>query len=338
MNELSEILGRASGALADSRSSWSAADWRTRTADAREVVGSATTSERPLVAVTLPLSLDLLAMLRGAVDGGYSLLLLDPSAPPQRRRDLLDSAEPHVEVDTKGVRSTAAAGPGPEVPGYLAMSSGTTGGPPKGVLTSWASIAAFAGPGAEALDLDPRSTWAEVTHPSYDLAMTNILLAATSGAALHVSGSLADRLRPHAFVRRVDATHVRLAPRFADLVAAAREGLPLRGLRVWGSGGDRLRRGHVETVFAAGAATVVNTYGTSETAGFASAATVVRGVDVPEHRGKRHHGHGTVGSWSTRLEPGTPRCWWSARPLPWRLPRGRERGLPALDGSGGSHR
>jgi acyl-CoA synthetase (AMP-forming)/AMP-acid ligase II len=51
----------------------------------------------------------------------------------------------------------------------------------------------------------------------------------------------------------------------------------------------------------AGAPVVVNTYGTSETMGFASAARLPSGADVAEHRGVVTVGSGMVGDWSVRL-------------------------------------
>ena len=48
---------------------------------------------------------------------------------------------------------------------------------PKGVLSPWSTIAAFAPFGADAFELDRDSAWAEISHLSYDMAMTNLLVA-----------------------------------------------------------------------------------------------------------------------------------------------------------------
>ena len=127
-------------------------------------------------------------------------------------------------------------------------------------------------PDGSPLELDEGAAWAEVSHLSYDLAMTNLLIALATGCSIHVSSSLGDRLRPLGFTEKVGATHLRVAPRFIDLAANERPGAAARSLRVWGSGGDRLSAAAARQVFDLGVPTVVNTYGTSETVGFASAA------------------------------------------------------------------
>ena len=107
----------------------------------------------------------------------------------------------------------------------------TTGAGAKGVLTSWACLADFLPHGAEALDLDATSRWAEPTHPSYDLALTNWLLALGAGASLHVSGSLAERAGLRAELELVDAD-VFLVELKAAAVDVVVEEAHRRGVRV----------------------------------------------------------------------------------------------------------
>ncbi|ERG64551.1 hypothetical protein L332_08835 [Agrococcus pavilionensis RW1] len=254
----------------------------------------------PVVAVCLPVSVDAVTQLVAAILGDYTICFLDPSAPLERREAILAALAPHVVVDEAGVRTTGRSDDGsPDAPGYLAMSSGSTGGAPKAVLSTWSAIAAFAGPGAEALELDATGCWGEISHPAYDMAMTNLLLALTSGAGLRVSSSLGDRLRPLRFAARARATHMRLAPRFADLAAA--EQSPGHVLRVWGSGGDRFQAAHVAQLFGAGIPLIVNTYGTSETTGFASAARLSATDELRDLHGSVPIGRGAVGEWRTEL-------------------------------------
>lgn len=259
---------------------------------------------RPLVAVSLPLSTDAVVALVAAILGDLSVCFVDPSAAEEHRRSLLQALHPDVVLDRSGIRAVASSSSSAREAleaGYVAMSSGSTGGGPKGVLSSWTGIDAFVPHGAAALDLDASSVWAEVSHLSYDLAMTNLLVALAAGSSVHLSGSLGDRLRPLGFCARVEATHLRLAPRFIDLAAAERvDGAPW-SLRVWGSGGDRLSAADARRVFDLGVATVVNTYGTSETIGFASAARFDAGDDLPAVHGAVGIGRGTVGAWRTSL-------------------------------------
>ncbi|MFE6646198.1 AMP-binding protein [Nocardioides sp. NPDC057772] len=267
---------------------------------------AAASGPRPLVAVSLPLSTDAVVALMAAILGDLSVCFMDPSAPEEHRRTLVQALHPDVVLDRSGIRTVASSGSsrdGVEA-GYVAMSSGSTGGGPKGVLSAWAGIDAFVPHGAAALDLDAASVWAEVSHLSYDLAMTNLLVALAAGSSLHLSGALGDRLRPLGFCARVGATHLRLAPRFIDLAAAERVDAAPRSLRVWGSGGDRLSAADARRVFDLGVATVVNTYGTSETIGFASAARFDAGDELATVHGAVGIGHGAVGGWRTSLVEG----------------------------------
>ncbi|MFE6509846.1 AMP-binding protein [Nocardioides sp. NPDC057767] len=257
---------------------------------------------RPLVAVALPLSTDAVVALVAAILGDLSICFVDPSAPEEHRRSLVQALHPDVVLDRSGIRAVVSSSPAePRTAGYVAMSSGSTGGGPKGVVSAWAGIDAFVPHGAAALDLDASSAWAEVSHLSYDLAMTNLLVALAAGSSLHLSGALGDRLRPLGFCARIAATHLRLAPRFIDLAAAERVDAAPRTLRVWGSGGDRLSATDAQRVFDLGVATVVNTYGTSETIGFASAARFAAGDELPTVHGALGIGRGAVGAWRTSL-------------------------------------
>lgn len=271
---------------------------------ARRIRGRAR-RDTPMVAAVLPLSTDALVLLLAAVVGDFSLCFIDPAAPEERRTGVLDALAPDVVVDPAGM--TVADSPRPpdatdSGPGYVAMSSGSTGGGPKGVLSSWASIAAFVPHGAEALELDETGTWAEVSHLSYDLAMTNLLIGLAAGCSIRLSSSLGDRLRPLGFTEKVGATHLRLAPRFIDLAVNERPGAGARSLRVWGSGGDRLSAAGARQVFGLGIPTIVNTYGTSETIGFASAARVTADDASLSAHATVTIGQGTVGPWRTHLE------------------------------------
>jgi acyl-coenzyme A synthetase/AMP-(fatty) acid ligase len=327
VNALAGLVRSARGfgtgaVIADQKSGLEGVQLLARADDAaaavRTAAGSRGESEhgRLMLAVTLPLSTDALVLLVAAILDDFSVCFLDPAGPTGRREATLAALRPDVLVDAAGMRAgtgiragagrpttTTATAPTEESlrPGYVAMSSGSTGGLPKAVLTAWESVAAFAPHGSEALQLTGQAVWAEMSHLSYDMAMTNLLVALASGATLKVSSSLGDRLRPMRFAARVGATHVRLAPRFVDLAVAEKHEASAGDLRVWASGGDRLLDSHVGQLFELGVPTVINTYGTSETCGFASSAVLHRGGVVPAVRGNVTVGSGVVGPWSAGL-------------------------------------
>ncbi|MBC2931409.1 AMP-binding protein [Nocardioides sp. zg-1228] len=265
-------------------------------------IRSLSVRERPVVVARLPASVDAVEVLLAAVAGDLTFCFVDPSAAPERVSAIEAALDPDVVVDSEGLTGRTPTSDGPASGGYVATSSGSTGGAPKGVLSTWSCLAEFAPHGAAALRLGPGDRLAEPSHPAYDLSMTNWLLALASGASLVVSSALGDRMRPLAFLTRARATHVRVAPRFIDLARAERVGSanPV-SLRVWGSGGDRLSHGQAEHVFGFGVPTLVNTYGTSETAGFASAAAFDRSDHLTSRHGSVSIGRGRVGPWRTAM-------------------------------------
>lgn len=257
----------------------------------------------PVVTVVLPSTVDAVVQLLAAVLGDYTVCFVDPSSAPARRDAIVAAVDPDVLVDASGTSLRQRLRGESWGAGYVAMSSGSTGGAPKAVLTSWTSLADFAPHGAAALMLDAASRWAEPTHPAYDMAMTNWAVTLAAGASLHVTGALADRLRPLGLAARVGATHVRLAPRYIDLAAGEHASGTAATLRVWGSGGDRLSPGDAHRLFELGVPTLINTYGSSETAGFASAARL--GVDdLDAVHGTVTVGSGLLGPWRVELATG----------------------------------
>lgn len=311
MNALAELVRSSAvragwATVADRRASLGLDDAVRRGEEiAREVARTSGRAD-PVVTVLLPSSVEAVTHLLAAILGDYTVSFLDPSS--GRRTDMVvDAVDPDVLVDAAGIharrpRSRAPSQVSPAA-GYVAMSSGSTGAGPKGVLTTWECLADFVPHGVSALEVDARSRWAEPNHPSFDLAITNWLVALGAGASLHVSGALTDRLRPLGFAARTAATHVRLAPSYIDLAAAEAQRGTRSDLRVWGSGGDRLSEAQASRVLDLGVATLVNTYGTSETAGFSSAATYGSPDELEALNGAVSVGSGRLGPWRLELVP-----------------------------------
>ena len=308
MNPFAELLcGAASGApdsvVADRRTAMTLRDAARRAEDLAAHVLRTSPRPDPVVAVVLPSTLDAVVQLLAAALGDYTVCFVDPSSPSARREAILDAVDPDFLVDASGAASRWPRRGESWGPGYVAMSSGSTGGAPKAVLTSWSSLAEFVPHGAEALWLEATSRWAEPSHPAYDMAMTNWAVALATGASLHVTGALADRFRPLSLAARVGATHVRLAPRYIALATGEHAKVAPATLRVWGSGGDRLSPADAGRVFDLGVPTLINTYGSSETAGFASAASFCAD-DLSAVHGTVTVGSGRLGPWQVELATG----------------------------------
>lgn len=312
MSELAQLLRGAdptgASTVADKRSGLSRPEWLRSAEELGHRVRETAVRPRPLLLVDLPAGADAVLALGAAVLSDSTLCFLDPAGTPERREAVIGAVDPDVVLDAEGLRAraprTGDRSGGEVAAGYVAVSSGSTSSVPKGVLTRWSTLAAFLPAGVEALELDAASTWAEPSHPAFDMAITNLLMALACGASVHVSGAMADKLRPLAFSARVGATHVRLAPRFVELAdVERRRGTPV-SVRVWGSGGDRLGADTARQVLDLGVPTLVNTYGTSETAGFASSAVFRAGDPLDEVHGTVSIGRGAVGGWGTSLVSG----------------------------------
>ncbi len=172
--------------VADGKSGLTGCELATVAVERAQQVASLSVRRTPVVAVCLPLSVELVCQLVAAVTGNFTVCLLDPSASAGHRAAVVAALAPDVVVDENGTArvDSPAPSPVPDDPGaagYVAMSSGSTGGAPKAVLSGWASIAEFVAAGAEALELDSDSVWAEASHLAYDMAITNALVALASG-------------------------------------------------------------------------------------------------------------------------------------------------------------
>jgi acyl-coenzyme A synthetase/AMP-(fatty) acid ligase len=281
-------------------------DLLTEAAETAECIASAADGGSAVVAVRLPLGVDAVTLLAAAILGDHTICFVDPTWGDDRASEVVRAVRANVLVDADGLhRLYPAAGQlvtEGRAAGYVAMSSGSLGGGPKGVLALWNGIAAFVESGAAALELDIDSTWGELSHPSYDMAMTNLLLALSRGSSITLSDRLADRFRPLRHASRTGVTHLRVAPRLVDLAAADRDRYAST-VRVWGSGGDRLLTAQLEVLFDLGVPVVVNTYGTSESIGFASSARLHPGAPGPSWQGCATIGVGEVGDWRTSLQP-----------------------------------
>ena len=196
--------------------------------------------DRPMVAAVLPLSTDALVLLVAAVLGDFSLCFVDPAGAAERRAGILAALAPDVVVDATGTSVAERADPADRTARteragrYVAMSSGPRAAAPRACSRPGRASGPSCRSVAEALELDAGAAWAEVSHLSYDLAMTNLLIALATGCSIHVSSSLGDRLRPLGFTEKVGATHLRAAPRFIDLAVNERPGTATRSLRVLG--------------------------------------------------------------------------------------------------------
>ncbi|RKT79520.1 amino acid adenylation domain-containing protein [Terracoccus luteus] len=175
------------------------------------------------VAVRIGDRLDNLAVLLAVLSLDGVAVQVDPTAPAERQRYMIeDSASGWVVdgLDDEGLTAvpastTAPAARGAAAPaaGYILYTSGSTGAP-KGVLVGTDSLSNLAADVTRRLDLSDRATVLSLARPSFDVSLGETLPALLVGARLVlVSQQEAGDLSLCAeLVRRHDVTHVVATP------------------------------------------------------------------------------------------------------------------------------
>lgn len=249
--------------------------------------------ERP-VAIALPRSGGLVVALLAAMRAGAPYLPLDPQWPPERRKRIVDAAQPAITIvdDTDegalasagsmvstgstgsiGIAELLASPPAPaeaapacslDSPAYLLFTSGSTG-TPKGVLIGQRQLLNYALAVTAELGLDASQRYALTSTVAADLGNTTLFGALARGGCLVVA--TADDMRDGEafarFVRRHEIGCLKIVPSHLDALLEAREPAlpPLVVL-----GGEAASAGLLARIAQVAPATrIVNHYGPTET-------------------------------------------------------------------------
>lgn len=231
--------------------------------------------------------LDFYACLLAGVLGSYTVCVVPPETPPAALASLSRQVGARVIIsDTPDappvpdvlmrVGAAVRATTRPELTdggaphAYLSLTSGTTG-VSTAALVDGVALGAFLSWARQELELTAWDRWFEAADPTGDLALTNALLAFSSGACLAVAAGR-QRLRAASLAAANETTVMRLVPAVGQLMLAeaARRPVDLSALRLLAFGGDDLPRALpvrlLDSVQAK--ARTVNTYGMTEAAGF----------------------------------------------------------------------
>jgi non-ribosomal peptide synthetase component F len=153
---------------------------------------------------------------------------------------------------------------------YLSLTSGTTGQPTLALVDAH-GLGDFCEWTINEIDLVRSDRWFEGSDPSADLAITNALLAFTSGACLVVP-TPRQRLRLATLAAMHGTTIMRVVPSVGSLMLAeaGRRQTLMPKLRVLAFGGDELPVSLPARMLRAfhSSARTLNTYGMTESAGF----------------------------------------------------------------------
>ena len=170
-----------------------------------------------VVALALPRCLELVVAILGVAKAGGAYLPVDPAYPPGRIASMLADAAPALVLATSATRASLPAGarilvlddpgvaaglegrPGTDPtdaercaalsgahPAYVIYTSGSTGAP-KGVVVSHAGLPSLASAQIEHFRIDAHSRILQLSSPSFDASVMELLMAYAAGAALILS-------------------------------------------------------------------------------------------------------------------------------------------------------
>ncbi|OSC63271.1 hypothetical protein B5180_33375, partial [Streptomyces sp. BF-3] len=295
---------------------WSYADLAARvTAVAGRLRDLGAGPER-LIAVALPRSADLVAVLLAVSATGAAYVPVDPDFPADRVAYLLEDSDPLLVIRPghpvlapapyDGSRSALPGiTPAPEAAAYVIHTSGSTGNP-KGVVISHRALANLLDAIAEGLGSGPGHRLLAVTTVSFDIAALELFVPLVTGAAVVLAEreEVLDPLLLSALAERTAATHLQATPSLWRGIIDAAPGL-LDGLCVM-SGGEPLPADLAERL-ATGGARLLNLYGPTETTIWSTAA------DLAPDGGTPHVGHAlhnttlrVLDTWLRPVPPGVP--------------------------------
>ncbi|NEC24567.1 AMP-binding protein, partial [Streptomyces parvus] len=269
-----------------------------------------------LIAVALPRSADLVAVLLAVSATGAAYVPVDPDFPADRVAYLLEDSDPLLVIRPghpvlapgpyDGPRSELPGiTPAPEAAAYVIHTSGSTGNP-KGVVISHRALANLLDAIAESLASGPGHRLLAVTTVSFDIAALELFVPLVTGAAVVLAEreEVLDPLLLSALAERTAATHLQATPSLWRGIIDAAPGL-LDGLCVM-SGGEPLPADLAERL-ATGGARLLNLYGPTETTIWSTVA------DLAPDGGTPHVGHAlhnttlrVLDPWLRPVPPGVP--------------------------------
>ena len=220
-----------------------------------------------VVAVTGHDKLDYVVALLAVLRSGGTYLPLDPDAPEERTRFILDDAGATVLLTDGGPTDIQARQQAGESAGYVIYTSGTTGRP-KGVHVAERVLTAHVAAAADRFGVTEDDVVLHFARPTVDVAIEQVLTALSAGACL----VLPERqlLGPAELLDLLDAEGVTVANLsagyFADVVAALRDsGRKPDTLRLMISGSDRLYPDTAAAWRELTGVPLLNAYGPTET-------------------------------------------------------------------------
>ncbi|MFE2440406.1 AMP-binding protein, partial [Streptomyces sp. NPDC059409] len=232
------------------------------------------------VAVRLPRSTDLVAVLLAVLKSGAAYVPLDPDFPDERIAYMTDDARPVLVVDEEWLAAADLTGldaadlaPVPLASAaYVIYTSGSTGRP-KGVVVGHAALANFLQDLGERCALTPDERLLAVTTVGFDIAALELYVPLLAGAAVELADR--DTVRdPRALAELIDGAGVAVVQATPSLWHAIvdEHAAVLSGVRVL-VGGEALPA-DLAASLVRHARSVTNVYGPTETTIWSTAGAV----------------------------------------------------------------
>jgi len=269
----------------DGSSSLSYADLDQRSSDIARALRARGIQTEDRVAVLLPRTPDLVAVLMGVWKAGAAYVPLDPALPEQRLQLILGNASPRLVITPEVLAALPvfSEGPLPQVDArqlaYVIYTSGSTG-IPKGVEINHSALVNFLRSMSEKPGLQASDVLLAVTTVSFDIAALELFLPLIHGAKIVLAdrSSAADGDALLAAMERHGVTVMQATPvTWKLLLAAGWDGRrPLRAF----CGGEALRLNLAREITSR--ATILwNLYGPTETTIWSAACPVIEPVEDP---------------------------------------------------------
>ncbi|WP_145501362.1 non-ribosomal peptide synthetase [Streptomyces sp. CFMR 7] len=269
-----------------------------------------------LIAVALPRSADLVAVLLAVSATGAAYVPVDPDFPADRVAYLLEDSAPLLTVrpGSPVLDPGPHDGPAPELPGlapapetaaYVIHTSGSTGNP-KGVVIGHRALANLLDAIAGILESGPGHRLLAVTTVSFDIAALELFVPLVTGATVVLAQreEVLDPLVLAALAERTGATHLQATPSLWRGITDAAPAL-LDGLHVL-SGGEPLPADLAERL-ATGGERLLNLYGPTETTIWSTVADLAPDTTAP-HIGRALDNTTlrVLDTWLRPVPPGVP--------------------------------
>lgn len=244
-------------------------------------------SDSPKVLIDLTQGVEAYALIIATMNIGGIFCPLNPDAPPERKKQILNEFQPDIVVSKQGTTFQSTDHPNivlidslvsrknltvvkknydPESTIYVIYTSGSTG-MPKGVRISRKALNKFLEWSISTYGANENDVWGQFSLLSFDLSLVDIFTCLCSGATLLVMADSASKLRPSSAIEKNKITIWHSIPSAVEFMIKSEQSKTgvFSSLRIMSFCGEPLRKHQVEFLFSKNKSLLIfNTYGPTE--------------------------------------------------------------------------